>query len=239
MVGEKVTIPADDAILNGILTVPEVAVGIVLFVHGSGSSRLSPRNQMVAEVLQHAGFATLLFDLLTEGEEREDSATGIHRFNIQLLAGRLVSASAWVSHNRQTAQVPMGYFGASTGSAAALIAAAKQPFRSRVKAIVSRGGRPDLAGTFIPAVTAPTLLIVGGYDTAVIDINRAAFKKLNALKALKIVPGASHLFEESGKLIEVARLSADWFKQYLLKQADKTEEGITSRRSRTSGRKEV
>ena len=194
--------------------VPEGARGVVLFAHGSGSSRHSSRNRFVAGTLQQAGLATLLLDLLTAEEEEEDRYTGHLRFDIGLLAGRLVGATEWLRGRPEAAGLPVGYFGASTGAAAALSAAARLP--DAVAAVVSRGGRPDLAGDNLARVRAPTLLLVGGDDVPVIGLNRAALARLAApVKELVIVPGATHLFEEPGTLEEVARLAADWFGRYL------------------------
>jgi len=193
---------------------PEGPNGVVLFAHGSGSGRHSPRNRYVAEQLRRAGLATLLIDLLTEEEEAQDQFTGHLRFDIGLLADRLVGATDWLREDLPTAGLPVGYFGASTGGGAALVAAARRP--DVVAAVVSRGGRPDLAGDALPAVQAPTLLIVGGDDKPVIGLNESALRRLGApIKELKIVPGATHLFEEPGKLEEVARLAADWFSRHL------------------------
>jgi len=200
--------------LEGDLAVPEGAAGVVLFAHGSGSSRHSPRNRHVASRLQEAGLATLLVDLLTEREEAEDRHTGHLRFDIGLLAERLVGATDWLGEEPRTAGLAVGYFGASTGGGAALVGAALRP--DRVGAVVSRGGRPDLAGEALPVVRAPTLLLVGGDDLPVIGLNEKALGRLGSpVKRLEIVPGASHLFEEPGKLEEVARLAADWFTRHL------------------------
>jgi putative phosphoribosyl transferase len=197
-------------ILEGDLAFPPDARGVVLFAHGSGSSRHSPRNRFVAERLRDAGLATLLFDLLTEDEEAIDRRTARLRFDIDLLTERLVGATDWLVQQPEAADLPIGYFGASTGGGAALAAAAQRP--AQIAAVVSRGGRPDLAGDALPAVSAPTLLIVGGDDGTVISLNEKALVRLGALvKELSIVPGASHLFEEPGTLEEVARLAADWF----------------------------
>ncbi len=206
-------IPANDVILAGELNLPAELRGIVLFAHGSGSSRHSPRNQYVARVLQDAGIATLLFDLLTEEEETVDRETGHLRFNIGLLAQRLGQATAWVEQLPQIEEVKVGYFGASTGAAAALVAAAKTP--EDVSAVVSRGGRPDLAGSSLGGVQAPTLLIVGAEDTTVLKLNQSALENLSAEKRLQIIPGATHLFEEAGALEEVARLARQWFEWHL------------------------
>lgn len=199
-----------DATLEGILEIPEDAQGIVLFAHGSGSGRYSPRNQYVARTLREAGIGTLLFDLL-EGWESEDTSKV---FNIDLLAERLLSATGWVEEDQLTDELPIGYFGASTGSAAALEAASK--WGSAIKAVVSRGGRPDLAIRYLPDVTAATLLIVGGNDWPVISMNQEAYQHLPGIKKLEIVPGATHLFEEPGTLEKVAHLAKDWFAQYLV-----------------------
>jgi dienelactone hydrolase len=207
------TIPAAGATLAGDLTVPRDASAIVLFAHGSGSSRLSPRNQFVARVLANAGIATLLMDLLTEAEEIEDEVSGSLRFDIELLAERLLAATDWLSTQPDTEDLTIAYFGASTGAAAALLAAAERP--ETVKAIVSRGGRPDMAGSALSRVRAPTLLIVGGEDKLVIDLNRGAFAELGCEKRLELVPGASHLFEEPGTLRQVAELARNWFEDRL------------------------
>lgn len=208
-----VNVLAGTVTLEGNLTIPEGAKGIVLFAHGSGSSRHSPRNRYVAQVLQKSGLATLLFDLLTSKEEEVDMFTLEHRFNIDLLAKRLVGATDWITHNNATKNLHIGYFGASTGASAALVAAAERP--DVVGAVVSRGGRPDLAGDALLNVKAPTLLIVGGEDYPVIDMNKEALEKLHAEKKLVLVPGATHLFEEPGTLEEVARLATEWFKHHL------------------------
>jgi pimeloyl-ACP methyl ester carboxylesterase len=200
--------------LEGNLTIPEGARGVVLFAHGSGSGRHSPRNRFVAGQLREAGLATLLIDLLTEEEEAVDQYTAQHRFDIGLLAERLVGATEWLAQDQRTAGLSIGHFGASTGAAAALVAAARLP--DIVNAVVSRGGRPDLAGDWLRSVRAPTLLIVGGDDEPVISLNEEALARLAApVKKLVIVPGATHLFEEPGKLEEVARLAADWFTRQL------------------------
>jgi dienelactone hydrolase len=205
--------------LEGTLGLPDQAQGVVLFAHGSGSSRHSPRNRYVAEVLRRAGLATLLLDLLTLEEEAEDAYTLELRFNIQLLADRLVGATDWLTQHPETADFPIGYFGASTGAGAALLAAAKRP--DLIGAIVSRGGRPDLAGPVLPQVRTPTLLIVGGNDVPVIHLNQKALEQLGAAsKQLTIVPGATHLFEEPGALDEVARLAVDWFTHHLHRPID-------------------
>jgi putative phosphoribosyl transferase len=212
-VHETVLIPIDGAGLQGDLHVPVGAPGLVIFAHGSGSSRHSPRNRHVARVLQEHGLGTLLLDLLTVKEERTESPAGELRFNVGLLADRLIRASAWAVQNRNTSSLPIGNFGASTGSAAALVAAARQP--ESVKAIVSRGGRPDLAGPYLSSVRAPTLLIVGGDDTVVIRMNEEAMLHMVAETKLEIIPGATHLFEEPGSLEKVAELATDWFGRHM------------------------
>ncbi len=213
-----VRVPAGPVTLEGNLSLPEDAQGIVLFAHGSGSSRHSPRNRFVARILHENQLATLLIDLLTTDEEAQDAYTAHLRFDIGLLAERLVAVTEWLTHNPATAPLPLGYFGASTGAGAALVAAAERP--TRIGAVVSRGGRPDLAGPALPQVQAPTLLIVGGRDVPVIQMNRDALAQLGAgVKQLVIVPGATHLFEEPGTLDEVARLAADWFTQHLRRPA--------------------
>ncbi|MBI5585965.1 MAG: dienelactone hydrolase family protein [Deltaproteobacteria bacterium] len=209
----QVRIPAGGAILEGDLAWPDPAGGLVVFAHGSGSSRHSPRNRAVAQFLRQAGLGTLLFDLLTAAEEREDLRTAGYRFDIPFLAERLVAVTDWLPAAPQVKGLAVGYFGASTGAAAALAAAAARP--AVVKAVVSRGGRPDLAGKALAKVRAPTLLIVGGFDHPVIAMNQEALEKLPSEKELVIVPGATHLFEERGTLEEVARLAAGWFRKYL------------------------
>jgi len=210
---QTVTVTADGAGLEGNLEIPEGASAVVLFAHGSGSSRFSPRNRFVAEVLRKAKLGTLLIDLLTPEEESIDLQTAEFRFDIGLLAQRLIGATDWLTRNPSTANLKIGYFGASTGAAAALIAAAERP--EIVYAVVSRGGRPDLASSALPLVTVPTLLIVGGHDYAVIEMNKEALNLLRAEKELLLVPGATHLFEETGALEEVARLAAEWFAEHL------------------------
>jgi len=200
--------------LNGDLSPTAGAHGLIVFAHGSGSSRHSPRNRAVAEVLQHARLATLLLDLLTEPEDAGDARTAEFRFDIPLLADRVVAAIDWAAAQPSTSSLPVGLFGASTGAAAALIAAAQRP--AAVRAVVSRGGRPDLADASLEAVVAPTLLIVGGLDETVIRLNRLAFERLKAAKELQIVPGATHLFEEPGALERVSQLARDWFLQHLI-----------------------
>jgi putative phosphoribosyl transferase len=202
-----------DVSLNGDLALPADARGLVIFAHGSGSSRHSPRNRAVAEVLQHGRMGTLLLDLLTEGEDRADAVTAEFRFNIPLLADRLVGAIDWAHAHSQTSPLRAGLFGASTGAAAALIAAAKRP--EIVQAVVSRGGRPDMAEEFLERVGAPTLLIVGGLDDVVIELNKQALARLKGRKELQIVPGATHLFEEPGAMDQVSQLAKGWFERYV------------------------
>lgn len=199
--------------LQADLKVPQLARGVVLFAHGSGSSRHSPRNQYVAEILNQAGLATLLLDLLTPDEEEAERSTRHLRFNISMLAERLIHATDWLAQSSLTRNLKIGYFGASTGAAAALVAAADRP--KAIRAIVSRGGRPDLAGPTLPKVQAPTLLIVGGHDQPVITMNQDALDQLRAVKKLEIVPDATHLFEEPGALEAVAQMAQQWFEQYL------------------------
>ena len=212
--GEQVVqVRTGAATLEGNLVVPRDAQGIVLFAHGSGSSRHSPRNRYVAGVLQQGGLATLLLDLLTAEEEAVDIRTRHLRFDIRLLAERLVGASEWLAEQPATRELTLGYFGSSTGAGAALVAAAL--LDDRVGAVVSRGGRPDLAGPVLDRVRAPTLLIVGGRDIPMIQMNEEALAQLHTTKELKIVPGATHLFEEPGTLEEVAALARDWFLDFL------------------------
>jgi dienelactone hydrolase len=208
-----VSVPAAEVVLQGDLSMPSAPKGVVLFAHGSGSSRHSPRNQYVAEVLNEQSLGTLLVDLLTAEEEREDEFTGQLRFNIDLLTRRLVAITDWLESSTQVRGHGIGLFGASTGAAAALMTAARRP--ETVKAVVSRGGRPDLAGSDASLVRAPTLLIVGGKDTAVLQMNRDAMALMKCKTELKIVPGATHLFEERGALAQVAKLAADWFTTHL------------------------
>ena len=207
---EKVIqIPIGPIKLEGMLVIPDCAKGLVIFAHGAGSSRLSPRNNFVAEELQKAGLGTLLFDLLTEEEDEIYE----NRFDIPLLADRLNAVTGWIKKQKEAKNLIIGYFGASTGAAAAIIGAADiGPY---IKAVVSRGGRPDLAGDSLPKIQSPTLLIVGGDDDAVIVLNQEAYDLMNCKKELKIVPGATHLFEEPGTLEEAAGLAAEWFKKYL------------------------
>jgi putative phosphoribosyl transferase len=208
-----VRIPVGADWIEGDIAIPSRACGLVLFAHGSGSSRKSPRNQFVAASLREAGLATLLMDLLTRDEEIADLERGHLRFDIPFLAARLRAVTQWVLARPETAALPLGYFGASTGAAAALVAAAGAP--EIVRAVVSRGGRPDLAGGALEGVTAPTLLIVGSHDPDVLALNRAAQVRLGAESHLAIVQGASHLFEEPGALADVARLASAWFRGHL------------------------
>lgn len=209
-----IQIPADSVQLEGALALPEQAQGLVVFAHGSGSSRFSPRNNFVARTLHQAGIGTLLMDLLTE----EEDAVYATRFDIDLLTDRLLLATRWLQEQPGTKHLVIGYFGASTGAAAALKAAAA--LGSSIGAVVSRGGRPDLAEEALVRVQSPTLLIVGGNDHAVLQLNRQAFAKLTAEKELVVVPGATHLFEEPGTLEEVAHLATQWFKRYLIRVSD-------------------
>jgi putative phosphoribosyl transferase len=212
----ELQIPTGRAVLSGNLTIPENAMALVLFAHGSGSSRHSPRNQFVARTLNGAGIGTLLFDLLTPEEEALDIYTREHRFNIGLLAERLVRATNWARQQDQTRDLRIGYFGSSTGGAAALVAAAELP--QDVGAIVSRGGRPDLAGAALPKVQAPTLLIVGGNDDIVIELNEMARDQMRCEVKLEIIPSATHLFEEAGALEQVAILASDWFSRHVTRK---------------------
>lgn len=212
MVVDSVRIADGADLLGADLHLPENARGLVIFAHGSGSSRFSSRNRQVADSLNNARFATLLLDLLTPAEEHVDIRTAEYRFNIPLLGRRVVAASDWASRHSAIDRLPIGYFGASTGAAAALIAAAERP---NVTAVVSRGGRPDLAADALPAVRTPTLLIVGGEDRVVIEMNEAAMRRMRAPVELAIVPGATHLFEEPGTLEEVQRLALDWFSRHM------------------------
>ena len=209
----EVKIHTGHRILSGNLNIPKNASGLVLFAHGSGSSRHSPRNQFVARTLNEAGLATLLFDLLTPEEEAIDMQTREHRFNIQLLAERLVRATKWAKQQEQASNLRTGYFGSSTGGAAALVAAVDAP--QDVDAVVSRGGRPDLADEALPRVQAPTLLIVGGNDDIVIELNEQARDRMRCEAKLEIIPGATHLFEELGALEKVAQLASDWFVKHI------------------------
>ena len=209
----EVEIQAGRAVLSGNLIIPKNADALVLFAHGSGSSGHSPRNEVVARTLNKAGLGALLFDLLTPDEEAIDMRTREHRFNIGLLAERLLHATRWVKQQKETGDLRVGYFGSSTGGGAALVAAAETP--QDVGAVVSRGGRPDLAGDALPKVQAPTLLIVGGNDDIVIELNEMARDQMRCEVKLEIVPGATHLFEEPGALDKVAKLGSDWFSAHL------------------------
>jgi len=217
-VNRPVLLRLGEVTLEGELNVPEDAAGIVLFAHGSGSSRHSPRNQFVAEMIRAEGMGTLLFDLLTLEEEERDSRSGELRFDIDFLAQRLVEATQWLKKQPEGRELKVGYFGASTGGGAALVAAAK--LGSMVSAVVSRGGRPDLAINDLPQVKSPTLLIVGGLDEMVLELNDYAYSKLRCEKSLRIVPGATHLFEEPGKLKQVAEISAKWFRSHFASSAE-------------------
>lgn len=206
-------IPAGDAVLDGDMVVPSGASGIAVFAHGSGSSRHSPRNKSVARVIREAGVGSLLFDLLTREEESVDVFTRHLRFDIELLTRRLIEATRWLASQEETRNLRVGYFGSSTGAAAALMAAAR--LGDEIGAVVSRGGRPDLAGDALPLVNAPTLLIVGGHDETVIELNQDAYARLRCEKELRVIPGATHLFEEPGALEQVADYAADWLKGHL------------------------
>jgi len=212
----EIRLQAERAILSGSLTIPENAVALVLFAHGSGSSRHSPRNQFVARTLNDAALATLLFDVLTPEEEAMDLNTREHRFNIRLLAERLVHATRWAKQQEETRGLRIGYFGSSTGGAAALVAAAQ--LSEVIGAIVSRGGRPDWAGDTLSKVHAPTLLIVGGNDDIVIELNEMARDQMRCEAKLVIIPGATHLFEEPGALEQVAKFASDWFVRHLARK---------------------
>ncbi|MEV6115209.1 dienelactone hydrolase family protein [Streptomyces sp. NPDC052109] len=213
MKSESVVVPADGATLPGDLVMPDSARAVVLFAHGSGSSRHSPRNRAVAGALREAGLGTLLIDLLTEEEERQDVVTGEHRFDIALLGRRLVAAMEWLGARPGTRGLPVVLFGASTGAAAALRAAAERP--DGVLTVVSRGGRPDLAGDALPAVRAPVLLVVGGQDEVVLRLNEEAAGRLRVPNSLRVIPGATHLFEEPGALEQVADTVREWCEQCL------------------------
>lgn len=210
-----VQIPSGSSILDGEVGIPAKAKAVVVFAHGSGSSRLSPRNQFVAETLRKAGLATLLFDLLTPEEDPSENGSTEHRFDINLLSTRLVDATRWLALTDSMKGMRIGYFGASTGAAAALRAAAE--LDNKISAVVSRGGRPDLAGPVLARVSAPTLLLVGALDEAVIGYNEEALKQLRCEKQMQLIPGATHLFEEFGTLEEVAHLATEWFVKHLLR----------------------
>ena len=211
----SVSIPVDDTFVEGDLTIPTDGNALVIFAHGSGSSRQSPRNKYVAEILNRSGIATLLIDLLTVEEEVVDNETAELRFNVDLLASRLIAATDWAREQRNLSNLRLGYFGASTGAAAALVAAARRP--QTVSAVVSRGGRLDLARDALGEVAAPTLLIVGGYDRQVIELNRQAAQMMRAPVEIIIIPGASHMFEEPGALEQVALLARQWFEEKLIR----------------------
>ena len=223
---ETVRITSGPLSLEGVLGLPTKAIGIVVFAHGSGSGRFSPRNNFVARYLQHGRIATLLIDLLTP-DEAEDRRTV---FDIDLLADRVLLAKAWLEQDARTKGLGIGYFGASTGAGAALQAAARDP--SSIQAVVSRGGRPDLAEAYLPSVTAPTLLIIGGDDEPVIEMNRAAYRLLSCPKRLVIVPGASHLFEEPGTMEQVAEHALAWFQQHMHAAQPKSADAQTKERPR-------
>ncbi len=208
-----VKIPAGYVELKGELELPAYAPGVVLFVHGSSSSRDSPRNQFVAEMIREAGLGTLMFDLLTHKEEQQDTKTGALRFDVDLMAHRLIGVTRWVEKQKETRGLKLGYFGASTGGATVLKAAAE--LGDRIAAVVSRGGRPDLVGNILHQVCSPTLLIVGGYDEMVICLNDEAYRKMSCEKDFRVIPCATHLFEEPGKLEQVAQLSSHWFSTHM------------------------
>ena len=210
---ESVVIPVTGGEIAADLRLPDRRLGLVVFAHGSGSSRFSRRNRAVAEHLEHHGFGTLLLDLLTRDEEAIDVQTAEYRFDVDMLGRRVVLATDWLQDHREARALPLGYFGASTGAAAALIAAAARP--AIVQAVVSRGGRPDLTGPALGDVQAPTLLIVGGHDEPVIEMNREAMRHMSGLVVLEVVPGATHLFEERGTLEQVMTLATHWFGRYL------------------------
>jgi dienelactone hydrolase len=212
-----IEIPVDDAVIRGDLAIPAQKTAVVVFAHGTGSSRHSPRNRQVARRLEQDGLATLLVDLLTDEEEAVDVRSGRLRFDVDLLAGRVVAMRGWLDTQYELAGLAVGYFGASTGAAAALMAAAGDP--KRVGAVVSRGGRPDLAGDALDRIQAPTLLIVGGRDEVVLDLNRQAARRLSGEHRLEVVPGATHLFEEPGALEQVGELAASWFSRWLTSPA--------------------
>ena len=216
-IARDVLIPLSNGHLAGELNVPKDASGVVLFAHGSGSSRHSPRNKYVARILHESKIGTFLFDLLTREEEEQERYTRHLRFDIGLLAKRLVYTTTWIMNEPEVESLPLGYFGSSTGAAAALVAAAQ--LREQIAAVVSRGGRPDLAGQALPKVNAPTLLIVGGFDEEVVSLNWGAYRHLACEKRVQIVERASHLFEERGALEEVARLAAEWFKRHFESKA--------------------
>lgn len=227
---QTVALSADGLKLEGTLGIPPDATGVVLFAHGSGSSRFSPRNRYVARVFREAGLATLLLDLLSPSEEIVDDRTRALRFDIEMLSQRLVAAVDWLGNTHDTMELPIGTFGASTGAAAALVAAAMRP--NKVEAVVSRGGRPDLAGRHLAEVKAPTLLIIGEHDDVVIELNDEARRQMTAVVKTVIVPGATHLFEEPGTLEEVAELARDWFARHF--EAESARQRIASRAARAA-----
>jgi dienelactone hydrolase len=220
-----VRIPIADATLEGDLAIPAGASGIAVFAHGSGSSRHSPRNRSVARVIRKAGVGTLLFDLLTREEESVDLYTRHLRFDIELLAERLIRATGWLAEQEEARNLRIGYFGSSTGAAAALMAAAR--LGEKIGAVVSRGGRPDLAGAALPLVKSPTLLIIGGDDQPVIELNQRAYEQMRCEKEMRIIPDATHLFEEPGALEQVAELAAAWFRDHLQSQPLRVAGGAT------------
>ncbi len=213
----EISIPVGDFFIFGNLNLVENAKGLIIFAHGSGSSRFSTRNNFVADQLHKAHFSTFLFDLLTQEEERVDVHTREFRFNIPMLADRLVLVTNWVESDKQAESLPIGYFGSSTGAAAALIAAAKLP--TKISAVISRGGRPDLSADFLPKVKAPTLLIVGQKDTEVIALNEQAYAQLTCEKKLILIPGATHLFQEEGTLLEATKFAINWYDTYVAKES--------------------
>jgi putative phosphoribosyl transferase len=233
-VSREICVDAHRVRLAGMLDVPAAARGVVLFAHGSGSGRNSPRNRQVAATLVEAGMATLLFDLLTPAEEEEDRATGHLRFDVELLATRLETATEWAMGEPELRGLPIGFFGASTGAAAALIAAAR--LDDLVGAVVSRGGRPDLAGQYLPRVTAPTLMLVGERDIPVIEINREAYARMRCTRELIVVPRATHLFEEPGALEQVAALASGWFQQQFAGLESRPDHGARPQRYRPAAR---
>lgn len=225
---EAVRIDLGPVAVDGDLHVPEGAAGLVVFAHGSGSSRFSRRNRAVAKVIEHAGFGTLLLDLLTRDEEAQDERTREHRFDIPLLGRRVIGAADWLQTRPDLRPLPIAFFGASTGAAAALMAAAARPAITR--AVISRGGRPDLAHEALPNVQAPTLLIVGGDDEPVIEMNREAMRQMRAPVELEIVPGATHLFEEPGALEQVARLATNWCRRHMTQERKPSRDRLSLRR---------
>jgi putative phosphoribosyl transferase len=235
-ISQALRIPAWEVFLDGDLVVPAEASGLVIFAHGSGSGRHSPRNRAVAASLQKSGLGTLLLDLLSRQEELIDDQTGALRFDIPLLAERLVGVTDSLAKDARVRELPLGYFGASTGGAAALVAAAARP--RLLRAVVSRGGRPDLAGAALDHVRAPILLIVGGEDRRVLELNRAALEGIRAEKSLKVIPGATHLFSEPGALEEVARLAGEWFRTHFDAQPARRRQTEGSSEASASGARE-